>query len=258
VPLAKQNMIPWFFHIAATPSEHPIARNIDPVMLRYASEIQFVGNAKRRVSPILTTSTNSNITGMAPLVSLAMPLNYGENPALAPNPESEVNKHCVAGMVEGNFDSYFKNRIVESFAKNPESHYLDRSVREGKVFVVANGDFIRNYYDSMPVPGDSTRMQYRPISFNNLRYDEAMARAGMQPFIYGNQEFMQNLVDYMMGDNSVLDIRSKHIDIHPIDKEKVKTDAGFYKAINIGVPSLIIILLAFLLFYLRKRRYARS
>jgi len=258
VPMAKQNMIPWFFYVAATPTEHPIARNIDPVMLRYASEIQFVGNDKRRASPVLTTSTNSNITGMAPLISLAMPLNYGDKPVLAPNPESDINKHCVAGMVEGNFESYYKNRIVDAFAKNPESHYLDHSEKEGKVFVVANGDFIRNYYDSMPAPGKDSVMQYRPIRFNNLRYDETMAQAGMQPFIYGNQEFFQNLVDYMMGDNSVLDIRSKHIDIHPIDKEKVKEDAGFYKVLNVGLPSLIIILLAFLLFYLRKRRYARS
>ena len=85
-----------------------------------------------------------------------------------------------------------------------------------------------------------------------------MAQAGMQPIIYGNQEFFQNMVDYMMGENSVLDIRSKHIDIHAIDKEKVKTDSKFYQVINLVIPSATIILLAFLLFYLRKRRYARS
>lgn len=258
VPMAKESMIPWFFYIAATPTDHPIARNIDPVMLRYASEIQFVGNDKRVASPILTTSTNSTVTGMAPLISLAMPMNYGKSPVLAPNPESEVNKRCLAGLVEGNFESHFKNRIIESFAKNPESHYQESSTAEGKVMVVANGDFIRNYYDSMPIPNNPGKMQYRPISFNNLRFDETMAQAGMQPIVYGNQEFFQNMVDYMMGDNSVLDIRSKHIDIHPIDKEKVKTDAGFYKLLNMVVPSLIIILIAFLLFYLRKRRYARS
>lgn len=258
VPMAKESMIPWFFYIAASPTDHPIARNIDPVMLRYASEIQFVGNDRRVATPILTTSTNSGVTGMAPLISLAMPMNYGKSPVLAPNPESEANKRCLAGLVEGHFESHFKNRIIESFAKNPESHYKESSTQEGKVLVVANGDFMRNYYDSMPVPNKPGQMQYRPISFNNLRYDETMAQAGMQPIIYGNQEFFQNMVDYMMGDNSVLDIRSKHIDIHPIDKEKVKTDAGFYKVLNMVVPSLIIIIIAFLLFYLRKRRYARS
>jgi ABC-2 type transport system permease protein len=191
-------------------------------------------------------------------VSLAMPLNYGEHPILAPNPESDANKRCLAGMVEGNFVSYYQNRITEAFAKNPESKYKEKSTAEGKVLVVANGDFIRNYYDSMPVPGTDSVMQYRPTAFNNLRYDEAMAQARMQPLVYGNQEFFQNSVDYMMGDNSVLDIRSKHIDIHPIDPEKVKNEAAYYKVFNMVVPSLIIILFAILLFYLRRRRYARS
>jgi ABC-type uncharacterized transport system involved in gliding motility auxiliary subunit len=76
--------------------------------------------------------------------------------------------------------------------------------------------------------------------------------------IFGNQEFFQNMIDYMIGDNSVLDIRSKQIDIHPIDKEKVKTDQQFYKFINMLLPSGTVLLFAFALFYLRKRRYART
>jgi ABC-2 type transport system permease protein len=255
-PFAKQSLLPWFFYIAATPTKHPIARNIEPVMLRYASQIQLIPGETRLVSPILTSSTNSRLTGMAPLISLAMPMNYGKVPILADNPTSERNKICLAGMSEGKFDSHFKNRLIDEFAKNKESGFITRSTEEGKVLVVANGSFIANYYDSMP--SKTGKMMYRPISFNNLRYDEVMAQMRMQPLIYGNQEFFQNMVDYMMGDNSVLDIRSKQIDIHPIDKEKVKDQRTKYMIINVVVPSFFIILLAILLFYLRKRRYARS
>jgi ABC-2 type transport system permease protein len=71
---------------------------------------------------------------------------------------------------------------------------------------------------------------YKARAFNELRFDETMSNIeGMQPLVYGNQEFFQNLVDYMMGDNSVLDLRSKQIDIHAIDKEKVKTKQDFTK-----------------------------
>lgn len=255
-PFAKQSLLPWFFYVAATPTKHPIARNIEPVMLRYASQIQLIPNETRLVSPVLTSSTNSRVTGMAPLISLAMPMNYGKVPILADNPTSENNKICLAGMSEGKFDSHFKNRLTDEFAKNPESGFLSSSKEEGKVLVVANGSFIANYYDSMP--SKTGQMMYRPISFNNLRYDEVMAQMRMQPLIYGNQEFFQNMVDYMMGDNSVLDIRSKQIDIHPINKEKIKDQRTKYMIINVVVPSLFIILLAILLFYLRKRRYARS
>lgn len=255
-PFAKQSLLPWFFYVASTPTKHPIARNIEPVMLRYASQIQLIPGETRLVSPILTSSTNSRVTGMAPLISLAMPMNYGKVPVLADNPTSERSKICIAGMSEGRFDSHFKNRLIDEFAKNKESGFITRSKEEGKVLVVANGSFIANYYDSMP--NKTGKMMYRPISFNNLRYDEVMAQMRMQPLIYGNQEFFQNMVDYMMGDNSVLDIRSKQIDIHPIDKEKVKDQRTKYMLINVVLPSFLIILLAILLFYLRKRRYARS
>jgi ABC-type uncharacterized transport system involved in gliding motility auxiliary subunit len=80
----------------------------------------------------------------------------------------------------------------------------------------------------------------------------------MQPLVYGNQEFFQNLVDYMMGDNSVLDLRSKQIDIHAINKDKVKLEAGFYKVLNMALPSLLIVLMGLVFFYIRKRKYTRN
>jgi gliding-associated putative ABC transporter substrate-binding component GldG len=257
VPSAKTPLIPWFFDIRATQTSHPISRNLDPVILRYASEIQFVGNSKNVVSPVLTSSTNSSITGLAPLISLGFPMNYGPNPMLVQNPGDENNKLCLAGLVEGMFDSHYKNRIVDAFANNPEAQFKDKSTKEGKLFVVGNGTFIANKYDSMP--DKKGGFLFRAKAFNELRFDETMAKIeGMQPLVYGNQEFFQNLVDYMMGDNSVLDLRSKQIDIHAIDKEKVKLKAGFYKTINLAVPSLFVILVALVFFYIRKRKYTKN
>lgn len=254
VPLAKMSLIPWFYHVLATPSSHPIARNLEPVSLKYASEVQFVGT-KTRMYPILTSSTNSARTGMAPMVSLGIALNYGNNPQLVPNPKDVSNKVCLAGLSEGNFDSYFKNRIVDAYAKNKDARFLAKSSKEGKVMLVGNGRFLENQYDSMPSKMNG-QMMYRPSKLNDLRYDPKLAELGI-PVYYGNQEFIQNLVDYMMGDNTVLDIRSRQIDIHEIDKEKVKSEAGFYKFINLVLPCILILILAFILNMLRKKRYAK-
>ncbi|TNE53632.1 MAG: gliding motility-associated ABC transporter substrate-binding protein GldG [Bacteroidetes bacterium] len=255
IPASRQKLIPWFFDVAASPTSHPIARNLDPVMLRFTSEVQFVGNHEN-IAPILTSSTNSSVTGLAPLVSLAFPLNYGQNPMLVPDPEDESNKVCLAGLVEGSFESHYKNRIVDAFINNPAIKYHEKSVREGKVLVVGNGRFIQNDYDSTIQKG---QVLYRPKALNGLRFDKTMAQMeGMQPIVYGNQEFFQNLVDYMMGDHSVLDLRSKQIDINTIDKEAVKVQANTYKWLNMAGPSLLVLALAFLFFYLRKRKYVRS
>lgn len=256
VPFAKQSMIPWFFHVLASPTRHPISRNLEPVSLKYASEIQFVGNSTNTLTPILTSSTNSNVTGLAPMVNLGMPLNYGKNPELIGNPTAEINKRCLAGLAEGKFKSYFKNRIVEEFANNPLAKYKDQSTKEGKVLLIGNGRFIANSYDSMPAKNGIDFM-YRPSEFNDLRMDAELAQVGV-PLYFGNQEFFQNLADYMLGDHSVIDIRSRQIDIHAIDKEKIKSDATFYKIMNLLLPVVLVLLFALVMSYIRKRKYVQK
>jgi len=256
VPMAKQSMIPWFFNVLATATSHPISRNIEPISLNYTSEIQFVNQSTHvAMTPILTSSTNSTVTGLAPMVSLMIPLNYGKNPELTPNPESEANKKCIAGLAEGMFRSHFRNRIVDEYAKNPSVQLLDSSRVEGKIFVIGNGRFIANEYDSIPNKL-GTGYMYRPKEMNNLQFSQDLINLNI-PHFFGNQEFFQNLMDYMMGDNSVLDIRSRQIDIHEIDTEKVKLEAGFYKMVNVGLPIVIILVLAFILNFIRTRKYAK-
>lgn len=256
VPMAKQSMIPWFFNVLGTATSHPISRNIEPISLNYTSEIQFVNQSTHvAMTPILTSSTNSTVTGLAPMVSLMIPLNYGKNPELTPNPESEANKKCIAGLAEGMFRSHFRNRIVDEYAKNPSVQLLDSSRVEGKIFVIGNGRFIANEYDSMPNKL-GTGYMYRPKEMNNLQFSQDLINLNI-PHFFGNQEFFQNLTDYMMGDNSVLDIRSRQIDIHEIDTEKVKLEAGFYKMVNVGLPIVIILVLAFILNFIRTRKYAK-
>ncbi len=253
---AKQSAVPWFFYILSSPTPHPISRNLEPVLLKYASEVQFVGSGELAQTPVLTSSTNSNATGLAPLVSLGMPLNYGKNPKLADNPEDEENKKCLAGLSEGFFTSHFKNRIAPEYANNPDSKFLEKSSKEGKVLLIGNGRFLRNTYDSI-INKDSTGYLYRPKANNDLLIDPELGMSGY-PIPIGNQDFVQNIADYMMGENSVLDIRSRQIDIHKIDNEKVKADAQFYKIINLLIPCGIIILLAIILILIRRHKYARK
>ncbi len=257
IPTAKQALIPWFYYVLGTPTSHPISRNVEPVLLKYTHEIQFVGNNDSiALSPVLTSSTNSAVSGLAPLLNLSLYKNYGKNPVLAPDPESESNKRCLVGLSEGFYKSHFRNRIVDEFAKNPDAHFLEKSVREGKVLLVGNGRWIMNKYDSMLDPVIN-EWRYRPDPINDLQFDRDLVEMKI-PHFFGNQEFFQNLVDYMMGDNSVLDIRSRQIEINRIDKEKVKAKSNFYRILNIGIPILFVIILAFVFAYFRKKKYTQN
>ncbi|TAF85924.1 MAG: hypothetical protein EAZ48_05820 [Flavobacteriia bacterium] len=256
VPFAETAFLPWFYHMLATPSLHPMTRNVDPISLKYANEIEFVQLPKAQLTPILTSSSNAIPSGLQPLVNLALPLNYGKNPKLVDNPEDEINKLCVAGLSEGFYQSHFKNRIVAEFANSKDANYLEESQKETKILVVGNGSFIRNSYDSILDPQKINSYLYRPIAINELKVDAELAQRRI-PIIFGNQELFQNMVDYMMGDNSVLDIRSRQIDIKEIDKEKIKSSSLFYKSMNMMLPLLLILALAFIMNWIRQRRYTR-
>ena len=256
VPFAETAFLPWFYHMLATPSLHPMTRNVDPISLKYANEIEFVQVPKAQLTPILTSSSNAIPSGLQPLVNLALPLNYGKNPKLVDNPEDEINKLCVAGLSEGFYQSHFKNRIVAEFTNSKDANYLEESQKETKILVVGNGSFIRNSYDSILDPQNINSYLYRPIAINELKVDAELAQRRI-PIIFGNQELFQNMVDYMMGDNSVLDIRSRQIDIKEIDKEKIKSSSLFYKSMNMMLPLLLILALAFIMNWIRQRRYTR-
>ena len=256
VPFANQSLIPWFYHVLATPTNHPISRNLEPVSLEYVNEIQFVGNNPRvSLTPILTSSSNSTVSGMAPLLNLGIYKNYGKSPELVADPDNENNKKCLAGLAEGFFKSHFRNRIVDEFANNSAIHFDTLSLKEGKVLLVGNGRWLANEYDSMPTRlGDG--WQYRPKKNNDLQFSPELIKLKI-PHFFGNQEFFQNLTDYMMGDNSVLDIRSRQIDIHEMNKEKVKTHANFFRYLNIGLPILSVLLLSFLINLIRRKKYTK-
>jgi len=256
VPFAETTFLPWFFHVLATPSAHPITRNVDPISLKYTNEIEFVQLPKAQLTPILTSSSNAIPSGLQPLINLALPLNYGKTPKLVENPEDPINKLCVAGLSEGFYQSHFKNRIVSEFSENKDAHFLDKSQKETKVLVVGNGSFIRNSYDSILDPKKIDNYLYRPIAINELKIDAELYQRRI-PIILGNQELFQNMVDYMMGDNSVLDIRSRQIDIKEIDKEKIKTSSLFYKSINMLVPMALMLTLAFIMNRIRLKKYSR-
>jgi ABC-2 type transport system permease protein len=253
VPFAKETMIPWFFHVLGSASPHPITRNIDPVSLAYVNEIQFIPTEKTKMTALLTSSPNSNKTGLAPLVSLEMPLSFGKNPKLIDNPNQNANKICLAGIAEGNFSSHFQNRISKDFSENKLSKYLKTSKVEGKILLVGNGSFIANEFDSLINPKTGKYM-FRPKPFNELKFNQTLAEKKI-PMYYGNQDFFENLVDYMMGESSILDIRSRQIDIKNIDKEKLKKMAGTLKVINFSLPILIVLILAVVWNYGRLKKY---
>ena len=257
IPGHPQKIMPWYFYPIADGTNHPVSKNIDPVVLRYASSLEFVGNDTNRRIPLLQSSGNTTVRRSPARIDYRF---VDLEPDFAVDPDNPANKIMMAGIVEGHFVSNYKNRLVEEFAKNPEARFLEESSKASKVLVVGDANLVTNKYDSIYSKSQG-RYDYRPVNFDEFKFDpfdpNMNAGKSMPMFVYGTAEFLLNSVDYMMGDESVLGVRSRSITIRPLDEEKINSEARFWQVINILIPLIAIALLGIAFFYIRKRRFAR-
>ena len=261
VRMDNASSLSWPYHVLASPSLHPITRNIDPVSLEYANELQLIETPGVKLTKLLTSSSNANRSGLAPQISLMDFQIFGENPAFVENPEDPINKITLAAMIEGTIPSHFINRDViinvDTMASYIPANYRKKQLKskeETKVFVVGNGTFIANEYDSIFRGGKYEYVSSPPFPFNALKYSKVNDLNG-RPLIYGNQEFIQNMVDYMMGDNSVLDIRSRQIEFKEMDKMKLQAEGSSIRYMNLFLPITLVGFIAALMMLSRKRKY---
>lgn len=255
-PGLPQGYVNWYFYVLARGTDSPISNMVNPVKLPYTSSLEFVrtGN-KIKPSVILTSSSNSKSYGMAPLVSIGVNRVYGENPQFQENPSNKENRLMLGGIVQGTFESAFKNRIVSTYIDNPNAQFISTSKAPGKVMVIGNGTFFKNkYYDSIYVP-EENKFRYIPRLPRRGEIDEVLM---MNPVPIGNFQFFENCIDYMCGESTLLAIRSRTIDIHPLNQLNIEKEGTFYKVINILIPVGLILLLAALIFTLRKYKYVKK
>lgn len=254
MPGLPKGFVNWYFYVRAMGTEHPISSMVNPVKLPYASSLQFVQTKnKTRPSVILTSSSNSRSFGNVPLLSIAMENQFGENPVFQDDPTNEANRLMLGGIVEGEFQSAFKNRIVSAYADSPDAILIEESEKPGKVMVVGNGTFFKNtYYDSVFVQ-EENKFRYIPRLPRGREIDELFAGRPI-----GNFEFFENCVDYMLGESTLLSIRSRAIDLHPTDKLKIEREGSFYKFINIAIPVLFILVMATIVFIVRRYKYVKK
>ena len=140
----KESRLNWYYQILSTNTAHPITKNIEPVAMEYVNQIEFTN---KNVKPILTSSTNSNHSGLAPIIELNMSFNFDEkNPKLNQNIIIQKINSVIAALAEGKFNSYSYNRVAIKDTANPNAQKLKKAKDPSKIFVVGNGTFLKNSY----------------------------------------------------------------------------------------------------------------
>lgn len=207
---------------------HPIVKNIDGIKFDFANPIEIL-KGKLNKTVLLTSSQYSKAIGTPFPVSLELV------DEAQPDPNEYVNGTIpLAVLVEGNFESMYKNRVLPF--KDPS--YKEQGTREGKMIVIADGDVIKNQIDQNGVPRE-------------LGYDYFTS------ILFGNKDFILNSVNYLLDDVGLLDIRSKDVSLPLLDKEKVYKDYTTIQIITTTIPIVLILIFGILFIFIRKKLYIK-
>jgi len=208
-------------------STHPIVNNIDVVKFDFANSIDTLkNNIKKTV--LLSSSPYSVKVGTPSIVSLSKTIQEKIDPKTV-----KMQSFPLAVLLEGNFTSVFKNRIVPFKTDN----YLTEG-KPTKMIVISDGDIVKNQLDQ----------DFQPME---LGYDK------WTNTLYGNKEFLVNAVNYLLDDNGLINLRTKEVKLALLDKEKVYNDYNYIQIIIVVLPLAVLAVFGFVFTFLRKKKYTK-
>ncbi len=224
--------LPWFYQ-PQVPSfnTHPINTNIEqPVKFKYANQIELLQTGESvEKTVLLASSPLSRLEGTPLQISL-------DQVGIEPKEEDyTAGSQPLAVLLEGNFESAFKNRVRP--VELEEVRFRESATSPSKLVLIADGDLIANDIDPSGNPLE-------------LGFDFFTRKQ------YGNKEFLLNTVNYLLDDTGLINIRSKDIALAFLDGQKTAKTINKWQALCIGLPLVFLCITGFLFYYLRKRRYA--
>ncbi|HON18104.1 MAG TPA: gliding motility-associated ABC transporter substrate-binding protein GldG [Salinivirgaceae bacterium] len=230
--------VKWvYFPVVIPRGNHPITARVDRIKLEFPGTIDTVGTSTNIKKTILLTSSEYARPIPTPALIDLNIINERPNPAAFKNVELPI-----AVLLEGQFESVFKNRLVDEFTQNKIFRYKEIS-KPTAMLIVADGDIIKNYYSRI----DKNLVPY-PLGadkwFKDIYYN-------------GNREFILNAVNYLVGDHELIVLRGRKLKIRLLDRTKIMKERSNWQIINVVFPPLIIILLGIFYNIYRHRKYSR-
>jgi len=235
----QTKLFPWPYHMAAaSESEHPIVKNIERVNLFFPSTIDTIRTAGNIKKTILLNSSKYSRSQLSPIRLTFEMLKVSPDPS-----KYNDGNRPVAVLLEGEFESFFKNRLTPEFRNTLNSigvEFKEKS-KDSKQIVISDADFAKNLVNT-------TTGETEDIGYNKWE----------RRFYKGNKDFVLNAVEYMLDENNILESRSKEIKLRLLDVVKTKGEKSKWQFINVVLPVLLLALFGFIFQFLRKRKYTST
>ncbi|TNE31441.1 MAG: gliding motility-associated ABC transporter substrate-binding protein GldG [Bacteroidetes bacterium] len=233
----RRQLRPWpYFPIIMPRVKHPITKDLNAVKLEFAGTIDTIFSPRVKKTPLLVSSENSKAQAMPGLVGLKS-LYTDANPA-----EFRQQYLPVAYLLEGEFESVYRHRLLPRTAELAQLKLKNTSSWTQQV-VIADGDIIKNQLNVI----DPNIPRGTPLK---LGYDQYI------PVQYGNDDFMLNVVDYLLDESGLISVRSRELKIRLLNSVEIKNSRTYWAVLNTVAPILFIILFGVLYTWNRKRKYA--
>ena len=227
----RTQLRPWYYFPVMTPTEkHPIVNNLNAIRGQFVSTIDTVGAPGIKKSVLLTSSRYSRIAPAPVRVSLGIM-------QLKADPQQyNLSYLLTAVLLEGQFESLYKNRLAPSIEKDSSIGFLEKGIKPSKMVVIADGDMISNDFQ-----------QGRALACGYDRFSGTF---------FGNRSFIQNVIDYMVDEGGLMSVRSKEFKIRMLDPKVLESNAKYIKIINCVVPVLLVLIFGIFKSVTRKKKYA--
>ncbi len=223
-------MLEWpFFPLINRFAGHPVTRNLNTVLIRFASSIDTVKAAGVRKTPLLFTSQYSR--------RLMAPVNVNVNGLRKDLSTGKFTESFipVAYLLEGRFTSLYKNRFLPD--STDQSSFHGESVPTSLI-VVSDGDIVRNETDRRT--GQPLPLGFDP--YNN--------------YTFANEDLVLNMIAYLIDENGLIRARNKEVRIRPLDREQIAAEKLKWQMLNLGLPLAILLIFGIIKWYWRKGKFA--
>lgn len=226
-------LAPWYLFPILTPtSKQPIIKNLDGIRTEFIGSIDTIENTGVSKEILLTSSPFIKSIHTPNFISLQMveevpdPTKFRAQPA------------AVAVLMKGKFPYVFENRPTPSGITEPVD--LSQVSEESKMLVISDGDWLINQISAK---------DQSPYPLGWDRYTEQQ---------FANKVFLQNIVDYLIDDENLINLRSREVKLRLLDQAKVKEERVFWQLINVLAPIMLLSIIALIQQFWRKRTYGRQ
>ncbi len=216
----------WFYYpLVATNPNHAITKNILPVRLRFATQIDTLKNSDIKKTPLLVSSVLTKKESTPRFVELK---NIIEKPIAK---EYNQGKQVFGVLLEGQFQSAYKDRTLFFDIAN----FKSKSSKTNKMIIISDGDIAKNQI-----------LKGKPFDLSLDKWSRER---------FGNKDFLLNSIDYLLDDSGLINLRNKSIILSTLDKQKAYTERVFWQFFNILIPLILLIVIGLGFNYCHKKKY---